>query len=157
MVRLEQIHRPSAHVVSDGNLVLERRIPYVTAVFHPKRREYGFLQVVVERLTGALLHRSLQKHRARTRIAESFPGSEVDDERLTIAGPIGKSGAMAQHNPRRDLHEPRVTCGHFFWQIRSQRLIQFQLACVHQLKDAIGEDRLAERTHDEPGVGRYWL
>src|SRR5256885_16250324 len=55
------------------------------------------LPIFIQWLAGNLLDSALQVHEAFSGIAEALPWREADCERVAVAPPVGKAGAMTQH------------------------------------------------------------
>src|SRR5882724_2056458 len=87
---LPQVLRCGVAVVARSSALIEVNAPNVAAAGHAKGREYQFRHDVVQRFAFDLLDDSLQVDKAFTGVAEAFPGSKVDGERIAVTAPVAE-------------------------------------------------------------------
>src|SRR5215469_14054306 len=86
---------------------VEIRPPDVAAAGHAERREDERIHHVVQRLAFDLFDGALEIDETFAGVAETLARREMNGE-VAAAAPVGKTGAMAEHEARRDFAEPGI-------------------------------------------------
>src|SRR5262245_15376500 len=91
---LPQILRRSVAVVTGRGALVEIRTPHITAARHAERSKDQRAHHIIQRLAFDLFDRALKIDKSFAGITEALAGREMNCERVTVATPVGKTGAM---------------------------------------------------------------
>src|SRR5438034_3493809 len=141
---LALVRRLCVGIVAGRSASVEIRAPGVTAARHSQRYKDCLGHEVIQWLAGYLLDSALQVHEAFSGIAEALPWREADCERVAVAPPVGKAGAMTQHEASGNFRESVIAFDVGFRKVRRKRSIERQFALINELEHPVRKDRLAQ-------------
>src|SRR6266566_3126723 len=141
---LALVRRLCVGIVAGRSASVEIRAPGVTAARHSQRYKDCLGHEVIQWLAGNLLDSALQVHEAFSGIAEALPWREADCERVAVAPPVGKAGAMTQHEASGNFRESVIAFDVGFRKVRRKRSIERQFALINELEHPVRKDRLAQ-------------